>query len=278
VRLVVLLSLLACRKEPAAPPPPPAPGDAAPAVARVALDAPPAPPVLDAGPPADAQLVTAEWPTALEFVPVDVDREIGRFRVVEKYPRFRARPKAIADELNAKLAPLIATDFATDRQRTGDYELFCDLITVSRLAVIVRCGQMLGAWSDEDLARGTGGAPGGLTPVQLGYWLQPGLPPVTLDQLAPGVDVGALIAAAHKIDTPECRMSFCELRPDHFTIDSEGIALAPSTHCDRPCTEQTPRIPLAQLAPTHPWAVKLVAWIRQRVEAGESLVKYEATK
>lgn len=47
-----------------------------------------------------------------------------------------------------------------------------------------------------------------------------------------------------------------------------------SEYCDAACRiDEAPFIPLDAVKPTHPWAKKLYAWIRQRLDAGESLVK-----
>jgi hypothetical protein len=61
--------------------------------------------------------------------------------------------------------------------------------------------------------------------------------------------------------------------PQHFVITADGIALAPGEYCTG-CTDSFPTIPLADLSPTHPWAVKWLAWVRERVDQNETLVKY----
>lgn len=62
-----------------------------------------------------------------------------------------------------------------------------------------------------------------------------------------------------------------------FAIDGEGITFIPTAYCSG-CDEQFPKISLDQLGPNHPWAVKLVEWVRKRATAGESLIKYEVAQ
>jgi hypothetical protein len=274
VRWLLLFAVACSKEEPRkqvaeTPPPGPRVLDAAPAAADAPLadpsDAMPMPRI-DAGVADYSQLVTAEWPTAMEVEMVSRNGKLAHGTIDMTYPRFRIRPKALGDELAAKFAEAIARG----DDPHGAYTLQCELVTTSRIAVIVRCGSMFDT-SGECV--NCGGAPAGPHPMMYAYWLQPGLPPITLDQIAPGIDIAKLIADANKIDTNDCRMSACELSPQHFVIGVDGITLAPGEYCT--CSaESFPVIPLAELKPTHPWAVKWLAWVRQRVDQNETLVKY----
>ena len=129
---------------------------------------------------------------------------------------------------------------------------------------------MLDARTLAEAREGSGGAPAGPDTHVIAVWLQPGLPAITLDELAPNVDAAAALASG-----PASCSGQCTFARDHFVIDDDGsIRFVPTEHCSFECgNEQAPRIPFEERASKHPWVVKLDAWIRTRLEAGQSLVK-----
>jgi hypothetical protein len=267
--MCLVLAAVACERRPVHENPPPAPG---PQPIRAPVDA--AAPVVDAAAPVDpAKVVTAAWPTAVEMVMVEPPSSSGNFTMSVSYPRFRIRPKELADAINAELGAPAKVDFSRDDDRTGSFYYNCTPITVSRIAVMVRCGRMLDSHTKAELAAGTGGSPAGPMPSLYAWWLQPGLPAMTIDQFAPNTDVAKLIATAKQIDNADCHMSDCALDAESWIFDGDGITFTPTDYCAG-CEEYFPKLAFAELAPQHPWAVKLVAWLKQRVAAGESLVKY----
>jgi hypothetical protein len=247
------------------------------ASAQPVAGTPTAPPVaphatLDAG--IDANNV--EWPIGIEFEDVVRDDTVGSgvFQFSVSYPRFRTKPPGVGREINAKLAPLAAVDF-DPKEYQGELFLRCSESVVNRLVVIMKCPHYVESRTLAERDQGTVGAPAGPDPHAVAWWLQPGLPPVTLDQLAPGIDVRAMIETAQAQPNLDdrCGRDPCKLDPASFEIDADGIRLVPVEYCTSACDAMLPRIRLDQLRPTHPWAKKLVAWIKQRVEAGESLIK-----
>jgi hypothetical protein len=281
---LLLLASLACRKEeapsrrvaevpvtPVAPVDAVGPSDAVPVTPDPEPDAQLAP-VLDAGAVDHSQVTTAEWPTAIEVVMVERNTRSGHYDVDMSYPKFRVRPKALAELIAARLADITTPDLSA-KDSGGSYELGCTLSSVSRIAIVARCDRMFHDTPFALSSKGMGGAPAGPTPHVFAWWLQPGLPAITIDQIAPGIDVPALFAQAKQVMQARCSWT-CELDANSFVIGNEGIEFVPTEYCE--CARDfAPRIPLDQLQPTHPWAVKWIAWIRKRVDAGESLVKYE---
>jgi hypothetical protein len=174
--------------------------------------------------------------------------------------------------MNAKLTGLDATASAWNGMQ-GDFYLNCEASLVNRLAVIVQCHKMVDSRTIAEANAATGGAPAGPTPITFAWWLQPGLPPITLDQLAPGVDVRAVIARA--IHVPSCAQP-CSFDASAFVIETDGVVFVPIDYCERVCTT-APTLALDQVKPAHPWAKKLVDWIRKRVAAGQSLVKNDGS-
>jgi hypothetical protein len=248
----------------------------APAPAPVPADAPVAPADADAGPAdADAGVAEAPWPASIEVAMISKEQPLTRMYSVDiAVPRFRTKPGALAAELNARFAQFTKRTAADVKGYQGSYYAHCQLNLVSRLAVIVECGEMNDMRTIAEAQAGTGGAPAGPTPSLDAVWLQPGLPPIELAQLAPGVDAAKVIAKAIKGSPSSCEPTWCEYRPDTFTLDAEGVLFRPTTYCSLECPqEHVPRIPLDELRPVHPWAVQLVSWIRKRAEAGEGLVE-----
>ncbi|HWO18825.1 MAG TPA: hypothetical protein VNO30_08610 [Kofleriaceae bacterium] len=246
-----------------------------PAVAPVPADAPVAPADADAAPAADAGVTEAPWPTSVAVTMIAKEQPLTRtYSVSIDVPRFRTKPAAFATELNARFAQYTRLTAADVKGYQGSYYAHCRLHLVSRLAVIVECGEMNDRRTIAEAQEGTGGAPAGPTPDFVAVWLQPGLPPIELAQLAPGVDAAKVIATAIKGSPKDCEPTWCEYRPDTFALDAEGVVFRPTTYCSLECPqEHVPRIPLAELRPVHPWAVQLVDWIRKRAEAGQELVE-----
>ncbi|MEO8703529.1 MAG: hypothetical protein ABI867_26005 [Kofleriaceae bacterium] len=94
---------------------------------------------------------------------------------------------------------------------------------MGRIAIAVllaACRKMLEWTSQADLAQGMGGAPAG--PPTAPWWLQPGLPAMSIDQLAPNIDIAKLLGDANQLAVSGCTMSFCALSPDSFTFDSDS--------------------------------------------------------
>jgi hypothetical protein len=277
---VVLLLVVGCRDK--APPPAatqaPSPvvvADAAPAAVLVADAAIPA---ADAAVPVDdaaatalspAALAAAVWPTAIESTMVETRRTIGEFEIDVAYPRFRTRPPEIADALNARLAPLVEPGL-DPKAYQGRLDLHCAPRVVNRLAVIVECSRMLDARTLAEARAGTGGAPAGPEPHVLAVWLQPGLPAITLDELAPTANASAALASISATCAGQCTFA-----RDHFVLDEQGdIRFVPTDYCSVECgSDGAPRIPFDERTSKHPWVVKLDAWIRKRLESGQSLVK-----
>lgn len=236
-------------------------------------DAAPAPPV-DAAPPPDADLAAVEWPAsvAAEMI-TSTDSPSDRLGVSVSVPRFRTRPGEIAGELNERLARYAKLDPAFTTF-VGMHKAECWPAVVNRFAVIVECKKMTDARTVEDHEARIGGAPAGPEPMILAVWLQPGLPPIELGQLAPGVDVARVLADAKRRAPADCQPEWCEYGPDSFSIDREGIAFHPIAYCGFWCDdEHLPRIPLDALRPTHPWAMKLVDRIRKRAAAHDDLAE-----
>jgi hypothetical protein len=216
-------------------------------------------------------LGAAVWPSSIVSSVDETSKTVGEFHIDIALPRFRTTPDAIGKELDAKLAPL--AELGLDpKKHQGSLSLTCTRLVVNRLVAIVQCGRMFDARTLAEARAGTGGAPGGPSPIVVAVWLQPGLPPIRLDEIAPGVDGAATIAAAQK--SHACADD-CTYKPDRFVIDEEGrVRFVPIEHCDYECaTEHAPRIALDAIKPTHLWGKKLYAWIHERLDADESLVK-----
>lgn len=239
-----------------APAPTPAPADATVAVADAPPPADAAPPI-DASPPADAGLATAPWPTSVEsseFVngwarPTSGDDV--------EIPRFRTKPPEIGEELTALLARY-GKPSSVRRTSAGAFRVHCVSSVLSRFAVVVECTQATEETEPEV--------------HRIAVWLQPGLPPIKLDQLAPGADAAGTIARARGRAPAECRRSSCKFEPTSFSFNRYGVVFPPTSYCTACNKEDLPEIPLAQMKSTHPWGVELVAWIRKRAAAGLSLL------
>jgi hypothetical protein len=255
-RAGLVLVFAACEKRPPpAPPPAPAPRDA-----DIVIDVHHSMPE-DAMPPTDA-LVTAEWPSAMEIV----EHEKSKDGQTHSYYAFKTKPPELGKAMTTWMAPF--------KEKAGSKywdEMSCSLSTASRIAVIGVCSTMP-AMGDS------GGAPAGPRPTYFAWWMQPGLPEVRFEELAPDVDATALIAktiASSKAS--DCgNLEWCELTPEAFSLDSDGLHLVPGDYCSHSC--ELPLIPLDELKPTHPWGKKLVDWMKQSVEKGEPVVKYVVKK
>jgi hypothetical protein len=230
------------------PPPPPADAPGAPADTG-----PPA----DAEPPADAGLATTPWPTSIE----SSEYARGKLKpLIDKdhveIPRFRTQPPELGEELNARLAKYAKPDPAR-KVPADEYRARCHTDVLSRFAVVIYCEQSLEAADPKvDVLR---------------LWLQPGLPPIELDQVAPGADAAKAIARDLKRASAECRTT-CKTTPAGFTLNRYGVVFPPLGYCE-PCDKLSwPQIPLAEMKPTHPWAVELVDWVRKRAKAGYSML------
>jgi hypothetical protein len=216
-----------------------------------------------------AAQAAAVWPDWIESKVVESERTVGEFDFDLSYPQFQTRPPDIAKELNARFATLIDPGLDPSKYQ-GRFELHCTPRVVNRLVAIVECSRMLDSRTLAEARAGTGGAPGGPTPKVFAVWLQPGLPAISLDELAPNVDVNAALAAI-----PASCAGQCAFARDSFVVDEEGaVRFVPTDYCSAECgKEQAPVIALDARKSKHLWVVKLDDWIRKRLVAGESLVK-----
>lgn len=238
-----------------------------------AIAAPPVDAAVDAGVTPDANLTAVAWPTSVQMEIVEGKPLSKTLQVDTSIPRFRTKPGELAAELNERFATYVKLD-SSYKTYVGTHYARCSAAVLNRFAAIFECSKMFDARSAEAHAAGTGGSPAGPDPDIFAFWLQPGLPAIELDQLAPGLDAAVLIAAGVKDAPAKCQEAGCEYAPASFSIDAEGIVFRPKFYCSTSCDdEHLPRIPFDQLAPTHPWAVKLVDRLRKRVAAGESLVE-----
>lgn len=242
--------------------PAPTPASAsAPADATLAMaDASPlsdAAPSTDTSPPADVGLATAPWPTSIESSEFVNGRAQPTSGGDVEIPRFRTKPPEIGEALNARLATYGRSSSAR-RTSAGGYRVHCSSSVLSLFAVVVECTQATEETEPEV--------------HRIAVWLQPGLPPIELDQLAPGADASATIARARGRAPAECRRSSCKFEPTSFSLDRYGLVFPPTSYCTACNKEDLPQIPLAEMKSTHPWGLELVAWIRKRAAAGLSLL------
>jgi hypothetical protein len=252
-RLAATLAALAaaCYRQPAAPAPAPARDPAA---------------TQDGGWPERVELEMVEKEDVLKH------RGLAMFSVETKLPVFRSEPPAIAAALNARIARIARPDVDPSTHE-GHYELDCTVELANRYAVILDCTQLLDERTHEEAAQGVGGAPASPRRVVFGWWLRRGLPDLSLEQLAPRIDLRALVEAAAAAQPAGCELRACVFDPRSFVIDSDGITPVATEECAEPCDAAIPSIPLEELAPAHAWAAELVKRIRRRVEAGEGLVE-----
>jgi hypothetical protein len=251
-RLVLLLALVACEKKPRS---------STTTASGSAVDALVVVPAIDATAitiDAAEQLKTAEWPSTLEIKAVEVEGNEGR---TNDYLRFRTQPPELGDAMNAWFKK-----FADSARSKRTAEQHCTVSTSSRIAVIGFCTHM------NEMDEGGGGAPAGPDPTFFAWWMQPGLPAVTAEQLAPGVDFKALFTQTYAAAPKDCPLEHCTFEPGSFRLDDAGLTFESSEYCYADCLR--PRVPLESLNPTHPWAKKLVEFLRQQVEKGEPVVKY----
>ena len=232
----------------------------------------PAPPPAPAAP----AIEDAGWPTHLEFRILeksDVIKHGGlaMFSVETRLPLFRAEPASVAATLNTRVGRLGTPD-VDPRTHEGSYHIDCSVELANRYAVLLDCSQHLDERTHDEAALGTGGSS---EPRRLlfGWWLRRGLPDLSVEQLAPRFDLRAAIDAAQATAPAGCDLRACAFDPRSFLLDADGITLVPTKECASECETAIPSIALGELAPTHAWATELIARVRRRVDAGESLIE-----
>ena len=233
--------------------------------------------------PADATLADA---TLADVAPPQPSSQVIEFQLVNRddddtfrnyvtYPQFHTKPASIGKQLNAYFAPR-AKSGVDSKTTEGDFDFRCEPLLVNSVAVDFECGRMLyarpvGATEEES----DGGAPAGLTPTQFARWLEPGLPVITIDELAPGVNVDEIIAKHMKAAPSVC--SACEIKRTSWQFSDDGIVFAHTEYCLDTCKETLPLLAYDQLKPKSARANALLEWIRQMHAANYGLVTGDTT-
>jgi hypothetical protein len=200
----------------------------------------------------------AKWADGVELT--WIDRDDGDPVSIQLHvPHFRSRPKAIAKEMNAVFAAGLHP--GTFPKMRGTYLYDCAVSLLSRRAMSVKCGKMIDVAPEAAQGGMDDDAPAGPTPEVTTVWLQPGLPKITIDELADASHVQAALAAA---------TASCEFRADSFVVDTNGVTFEPIDYC--PADTDLPTIALDDLRANDAWAKLLLAWLHERVDAGDGAI------